>query len=100
MLFVEAQLNVLKAIRAYIAADKDSSTQSDTPFFGLSLPTSLVNSALALISLSPEAVARRAVEDVSRIRLPEKHTMGDVKNYMDVSIRSIEQYCKAAKAAR
>ena len=92
--FIEAHLYVLKAIRASIDGCEDSSNNTEDGTFGLTLPTCIVKTALALMRQSSEAKAVAAIDEVSRVRIPKEYTMGDIKRYLDVCIRVIGLFCK------
>jgi len=93
-MFIEAHLYVLKAIRASIDGCANSSNNTEDGTFSLTLPTSIVNTALALMRQSSEQKAVAAVDAVSNVRIPEKYTMGDIKRYLDVCIHAISLFCK------
>lgn len=94
LLFIEAQLEALKSFRAYLFSDKDERATSSTTFFSLTVPASLVNSALALMIQSGGEDVRGEIVAVTSFTLPENYTMGDVENYLDLAIGCIDDFCK------
>ena len=92
LVFVRAQLESIKKIRSYLAGDTDDSLTSSTPFFSATTPVTLVNYALVFMRKTSVGQSASAIDTISKLRLPVKPNMGEIKNYMDISIKEIEQF--------
>lgn len=92
LLFVRAQLEAIKGIRSYIEGDANESLVSSTAFFSTTTPFSIVNLTLAFMKRASVSRSASAIDTMSRMGLPQKPTMGQVKGYMDVSITEIERF--------
>jgi hypothetical protein len=92
LLFVHAQLESIKKIRSYIEGDTDDFLVSSTPFFSVTTPVSLVNLTLVFMQKVSVSQSASAIDTISELQLPKSPKMGQIKNYMDISITEIEQF--------
>ncbi len=90
--FVHAQLEAIKKIRSYIDGDADDSLTSSTPFFTAKTPVSLVQYTLAVMRKASISRSASAIDTITGLQLPIKPKMGQIKTYLDISIKEIEQF--------
>jgi len=91
LLFIRAQVNALKKIRLYIKNDDDNSTVSATPFFSVTAPISMINHSLVFAQKVSEEKSKTLIDNISKLQLSTKPKMGDIKNYIDISIAEFQQ---------
>jgi hypothetical protein len=97
ILFVFAQLEAIKKVRSYIEGDADEALVSSTPFFSMTTPISLVNLTMVFMQKVSLSQSASAIGAISELQLPKKLQMGQIKNYMDISINEIENFINSCQ---